>query len=214
MTNSIPFSVLEMLTSKVCHDLISPIGAVNNGVEFLEEMGEGAGEEITNLISYSAAQASAKLQAFRLAYGAGGADSSIKPEDVYKIIEDIVSGEKKIKQNWDPLAPLGPEERPKGFCKILISTMLLAMDSLPKGGEIQVITGENNETLIKVTGENAALRECTGEALLLDMLPEELEPKYIHPYMTGLIAQHYRYCVTPSAQEENILILKITPPSE
>ena len=101
MSNTIDTGILEILSSKICHDLISPIGAVNNGIEFLTEMGPDAGEEVTDLIAFSANQASAKLKAYRMAYGAGGADDSIKPEEVDQAIEDIISAEGKIKQDWD-----------------------------------------------------------------------------------------------------------------
>ncbi len=98
---SIDFRVLEILTSKICHDLISPIGAVNNGVEFMQEMGlEDAGDGL-DLIAFSAQQAGAKLHAYRMAYGAGGADNSIKPEDVYDAIQDVIGPDNKIRQAWD-----------------------------------------------------------------------------------------------------------------
>jgi hypothetical protein len=93
--------MLEVLASKICHDLISPIGAVNNGVELIEDMGPDAGPEATALIAFSAQQASAKLQAFRMAYGTGGADANIKPDDVFKAIELIINQDKKIKQEWN-----------------------------------------------------------------------------------------------------------------
>ena len=67
-------SVIELLASRICHDLVSPVGAINNGVEFMEEMGDDAEQrkEALGLISHSASQASAKLMAFRIAYGSGG----------------------------------------------------------------------------------------------------------------------------------------------
>ena len=75
---------LEALSSKICHDLISPIGAVNNGLEILEELGADAGEEVIELISFSAAQASAKLRAFRMVYGSGGSDNNLKASDAHE----------------------------------------------------------------------------------------------------------------------------------
>ncbi len=75
--------MLEVLASRVCHDLISPVGAVHN-VEFLQETGIEGGADAIALIAHSAQQAAAKLQIFRLAYGAGGRDPNIKPEDVEK----------------------------------------------------------------------------------------------------------------------------------
>ena len=124
MSVTIDTGILELLASKVCHDLISPIGAVNNGIEFLTEMGPDAGEEVTDLIAFSAGQASAKLKAYRMAYGAGGADDSIKPEEVHEAIQAIVGAEDKVTQEWDPYGDLGYEDRPKAFCKILVSAFV------------------------------------------------------------------------------------------
>lgn len=104
-------SVLELLASRICHDLVSPVGAINNGVRFMEEMGEDPAQraEALNLISHSATQASAKLMAFRIAYGAGGRDPNIKPEDVQKAFSQLISGDGKITQAWDPHGNLGPK---------------------------------------------------------------------------------------------------------
>ncbi|GJL84300.1 MAG: histidine phosphotransferase [Micavibrio sp.] len=200
--------ILELLSSKICHDLISPIGAVNNGVELLEEMDAESSEEVAGLIAFSAQQASGKLQAYRMAYGAGGADSSIKPEDVYNIFEALIGGDGKIKQDWDPHAPIGPEMLPTGFGKILMSCMLLAIDCLPKGGTITVTAEESDQTVIKATGEDASFRENILTALSLDIASEKLEPKIIHPFITGLMAKSYGFKI--STQEENGTFVALT----
>ena len=97
MSQPAPISaaVLELLASRICHDLISPVGAVNNGVEFLEEMGADAGAEAIQLIAHSARQASVRLQAFRICYGTGGRDSNIKPEDIKKAFEALTPGRQR-----------------------------------------------------------------------------------------------------------------------
>jgi histidine phosphotransferase ChpT len=199
-TVMIDTGVMELITSKVCHDLISPIGAVNNGVEFLEDMGADAGEEVTGLIAYSAQQASAKLQAFRMAYGAGGADDTIKPEDVHKSIQAIVGADNKIKQEWDAWGPLGyGDDRPHGFCKMLICAMLLGIECLPKGGTLVVKAGAKaGQTEIIATGTDANVRGQTAKALSGEMHRDVLEPKYVHPYVTGLLAKTYGYGVSIS----------------
>lgn len=194
MSVEIDTGILEMMASKVCHDLISPIGAVNNGIEFLTEMGPDAGEEVTDLIAFSAGQASAKLKAYRMAYGAGGADDSIKPEEVYESIEAIVGAEKKVVQKWDPYGALGYEDRPKAFCKMLISALLLGMDSMPKGGTLHVEPGPAaNQTLVKAVGEDASIRGRSAEALAQKLPRESLEPKYVHAFITGLLGKAYGY---------------------
>lgn len=208
---SIDSHLLEILASKICHDLISPIGAVNNGIELMEEMGPDAGPEAAALINHSAHQASAKLQAFRIAYGVGGADSTIKPEDVFKSIEMIISQDKKIKQDWNPATPLGIQngERPKGYCKMLICSLMLAMECLPKGGTLSVIPGSGIETAIVAKGENATLRGQTGEALALGLDANTLDPKYVHAYMTGLLASRYGFNLTAKDSGQGFVSITI-----
>lgn len=215
--HAINIRILEILTSKVCHDLISPIGAVNNGIEFVTEMGiEDAGDAF-DLIKFSAQQASAKLQAFRMAYGAGGADNSIKPEDVYAAIQNIVGAEEKIKQEWDGYAPIGmnPEtaERPTGFAKILISSLLLAMDSLPKGGVLKVEEEDAFNITVIGEGENANFKEHVPEALSLSIHQEQLEPKCIHAYVMGLLCEEYGFEIALDGSADNSVSIAIKLPS-
>lgn len=184
---AVDFSLLELLSSKICHDLISPIGAIHNGLEILEEMGAADNKEVLDLIAFSAQQAGAKLQAFRLTYGAGGADHTVKIEDVHKTIENIVGAEKKIVQSWDPRLDLGHGALPHGFCKVLTAVLLLGMECLPKGGTLTVAPG----ITVTAAGEDAALRGNSPAALALTMPLDLLEPKYIHAYMTGLLCDRY-----------------------
>ncbi len=199
---SIDFRILEILTSKICHDLISPIGAVNNGVEFMQEMGIEEAADGLDLIAFSAQQAGAKLHAYRMAYGAGGADNSIKPEDVYNAIQDIIGPDNKITQDWDKDAPIALNqetfERPTGFAKIFISALFLAIDSLPKGGILSVTHEGDSDFTVIAKGENAIFREGTHPALALETDADTLEPKNVHPYIMGLVAQQYNFRITLS----------------
>lgn len=208
MSKQIDAAMLEVLASKICHDLISPIGAVNNGVELIEDMGPDAGPEATALIAFSAQQASAKLQAFRMAYGIGGADSNIKPEDVHKAIELLVSQDGKIKQEWNPNAGIGGASPPKGFCKMLICGILLGIECLPKGGTISIV-GANSETAIVAKGENASLRGQTEEALALKLDAQHLDPKYVHAMMTGLLAERHGFTVTAKDSGQGFISITI-----
>lgn len=215
MSIQIDTGILELMASKVCHDIISPIGAVNNGIEFLTEMGDQVDEEVVNLISFSASQASAKLKAYRMAYGAGGADDSIKPEEVHQAIEAIVGEEKKVMQEWDPYGELGyGDDRPKAFCKMLICGLILAMECLPKGGALEVKPGDGNETIVVAKGVNASIRERTGEALEQKIPRDALEPKYVHPYLMGLLGSAYGYSATMHEAEEDVVHIHIKLPAE
>jgi histidine phosphotransferase ChpT len=183
--------VLELLASRICHDLISPVGAVNNGVEYLEEMGPDALEEALDLIRYSATQAAAKLQVFRYAYGAGGADSNIKPEDIQKAFSALISADGKITQSWDPYAPLGQSGNPPGFCKVLMGSLMLAHEFLPKGGNVSVHPGEPGQTLVSAESKDAVIRYGVGEALQGEVSSEDLDPKLVHPFAFSMLAGKY-----------------------
>lgn len=201
--------VMELLASKICHDLISPVGAIGNGVEFLEESG-GTDEEAAKLIAFSSAQASAKLKVFRMAYGAGGADSGIKPEEVHATFDDLIKADGKIKLNWNPLAKLGPEERPQGFAKILMCALLLAHDSLPKGGTITVLPGEGADILVVAEGDKAHPKDGTPDALAHKTTPDQLEPKTIHAYVSTAYARSYGAKIGISETKENRVVFTVS----
>lgn len=213
MTTQIDIHVLELLASKICHDLISPVGAVANGVEFLEELEIEGAEDVVNLIQFSAKQGSAKLQAYRLAYGAGGSDTSIKPEDVHKLFGSFIELDNKIKQDWDPYGPLGPEERAPGFCKLLMCHLLLGVESLPKGGTISVQTGGANETLIRAEGENCGLNDEAKQALSKVLHIDMLSPKKMHAQMTLLLSQKYGFESALAEEGEGFSVFQLKSPA-
>lgn len=204
--------LLELLSSKICHDLISPVGAVSNGVEILEELGPDAGDDVTGLISFSATQANAKLKAMRMAYGLGGSDSSIKIEDVHQIFGDFISGEKRLSHDWDPYADYGVENR-EGFCKILLCCLKFIADNLPRGGVISVNPGqESGELVISATGEGAVLSDDMKNAYDHKISIDNLTPKLVHSYVTGVLANHYGFVIHMNEGKDDFisLILKTT----
>ena len=207
---SISAAVLELLASRICHDLISPVGAVNNGVEFLEEMGADAGAEAIQLIAHSARQASVRLQAFRICYGTGGRDSNLKPEDIKKAFEALTEADGKIAQSWDPHANLGFAERPTGYCKILMGVMMLAAECLPKGGIIKVKAGGGEETLISAEGQDAVVRDGVDDAMALKSDPETLDPRLVHPYAISTLASSYGFKVKVAEKEAGRVVLSLT----
>jgi histidine phosphotransferase ChpT len=197
-------SVVELLASRICHDLIIPVGAINNGVEFLEDMGADALDDALGLIKHSAQQAAARLQAFRLAYGAGGRDTSMEPKDVQEIMGNLLRGEGKVRQAWDPHADLGFHKNPPAFCKMLMAGLMLAQECLPKGGLIFVDPAPQGEgTIIVAEGERATLREGVVDALNGDVAVEDLDPRLVHPYALSMLGAYYGYTLSAKQIEEN-----------
>lgn len=206
-------AVLELLASRICHDLISPVGAINNGVEFMSEAGPDEQEDGLELIAHSAAQAAAKLQVFRIAYGAGGRDPNIKPEDVQRAFGAMVSADGKIAQMWDPFGNLGPAKpHPQAFCKMLMVGLMLAAESLPKGGSVSARAGEPNETLFVAEGIGAIVRENVEEALAQKIAVADLDPRLVHPFSIGVLAEHYGYKISLKENAEGKVIYSLLSP--
>src|SRR5262249_61769761 len=129
-----------LISSRICHDVISPVGAIANGLEMLgEEQDEAMREQTMELIRKSARQASAKLQFARLAFGAAGsAGAEIDLRDAEKVARDFVQGAKHA-LNWQgPVATL-----PKDKVKLLLNLVALGAAGLPRGGAGNV--GSNDE---------------------------------------------------------------------
>lgn len=209
-------ALLEQLASRICHDLISPIGAIGNGLELIDEMGMEMSEDALKLIAHSATQAAAKLAAFRMAYGAGGRDPNIKPEDVQKTFGKFISGDGKIKQAWDPYGPLGIDPKTPAFCKILLCALMLGAECLPRGGIVMVDAGPDGDcTLVTAQGTDAILREGVAGAMTTDIDPETLDPRLVHPAMTGVLAARYGYTVQVAEQSQDKVVFKVlTAPAD
>lgn len=202
-------TVLEIMASRICHDLISPVGAVNNGVEFLQEdMNGGDTSDAIGLISMSAQSAGARLQAFRLAYGAGGRDTTVKPSDVHKVFENLVVPEGKITQDWNPETLYAGSELEEGFCKLLMCTLILGQEALPKGGVIRV-TRDGDATIIAGEGNDANIRPQVDKALDRTLDVSVVEPRLVHPYVIGILAAQYGYSITVATNETGKIAFKI-----
>ena len=200
--------ILELLASKICHDLISPVGAVSNGVEILEELGSDAGDDVTSLIEYSATQAASKLKAMRMVYGLGGGDDNIKLEDVHKTFGDFIVGEARVTQNWDPYMDHGIDKR-KGLAKSLLSCLMLCIEGLPKGGEIRVIP-DGDALIVRGEGDNAKFKDGYIDSLNHNVQVDALDPKLIHAYVTGLTSKSYGFEIQAEEPDNNIICLRLT----
>lgn len=162
------------------------VGAINNGVEFMEEMGEDPEQrkDALGLISHSASQASAKLQAFRIAYGAGGRDNNVKPEDVQKAFSQLISADGKITQQCGTRSAISALRSPirSVIARCLrVCGMMLAMECLVKGGYVMIRPGEGNQTLILAEGETVLLRDNVEAALKQEISTEDLIPALCTP---------------------------------
>lgn len=181
--------IAALLVSRLCHDLVSPVGAVVNGLEVLEdENDEAMRADALRLVAASAEQASARLQFARLAFGAAGsAGAELDLAEVGRIISGLLSGG-RIKLVWN----LESVYWPKDWAKLLMNAVLLITDCLPRGGTVTV---ERPEVAVRprfcVTARGPVVRlTAETDRALAGETTGGLDARSIQPYLTSRLAQH------------------------
>jgi histidine phosphotransferase ChpT len=186
----IDMRVAELLASRLCHDLVGPIGAVNNGLELLEDEDLGMSDDAIQLSASSARQAANLLQIFRLAYGMAGA----RIGDDLGNLRDLATGflaSGKTMLDWTAVGPPAGNT-PDGLGKLLLNLIVLGEECLPRGGTLGVSLAERPaglEVAVTANGTGARLREESQLVLVDDAVIEELTPRNVHGYFTRLLAQ-------------------------
>jgi histidine phosphotransferase ChpT len=178
-----------LLCSRVCHDLISPVGAVVNGMEVLEDTSdEGTKAFALDLIKKSAAQASARLQFCRLAFGAAGsAGAEIDLGDAEAVARGFIADEKTT-LDWQLPRVLLPKNR----VKLLLNLLLLATQTIPRGGRITAEGSAEGGAMgfrVSATGLNARVPQAVPGLLAGEMAGGAIDAHAIQPFFTGLLAR-------------------------
>lgn len=207
----IDIRILELLSSRMCHDLVSPVGAVNNGVELIEEVGGSTTGEAMALIGKSAVIAARRLRCFRLAYGRAGSESGLSVNDVRQVAEQYLEGGKS-KVVWPASTPIAAYAEHRGSMKLLLNTIMLADEMLAYGGIIQV-EGEPGiaKVTISVSGRGASAPEHLEQAAKNELAIDDITSKTVHAYVTARLADYYGFEITTEkAGEEaiNVIIAK------
>ncbi len=195
-----------LLCSRVCHDVISPVGAIVNGLEVLEDDNDPSMREFAlELIEKSAKQASARLQFARLAFGAAGsAGASIDLGDAEGVARGLFLDD-KISFSWSSPRLLFPKNR----VKLLLNLVMIATTAIPRGGAIHVaVSGDAEacEFLIRAKGLNARI-PAHAEALLAgDSETGAIDAHGIQVYYAGLVARASRMSVSFSLDGDEVAI--------
>ncbi|GAB5481402.1 MAG: histidine phosphotransferase family protein [Parasphingorhabdus sp.] len=155
-----------LLCSKLCHDLLSPVGAINNGLELLEdETDPEMRDRCLDLLADSARASADKLKYFRLAFGAaGGFGDEVDPAEAKQLVESLVGDQGKITLGW----AVQSGTLPKKAIKILLNLALIAREALVRGGQLDVGAeqGDNGiEVVVRAEGPKIALDDGIRAAL-------------------------------------------------
>jgi len=178
-----------LLCSRVCHDLISPVGAIVNGLEVLEEAKDEETKTFAlDLIRKSANTASAKLQFCRIAFGAAGsAGAQIDLGDAQTIARGFLEDD-KTKLAWN----LPRELLAKNRVKLLLNMLLIAGQTIPRGGQLKVDPIGSGATMgikISASGANAKFLPGVPALLAAEAGAEPLDAHRIQPFYAGMLAK-------------------------
>jgi len=207
MSGPIAIGALDLaalLCSRVCHDLISPVGAIVNGLEVLEEdKDEETKVFALDLIKKSAETASAKLQFCRIAFGAAGsAGAQIDLGDAEKVARGLLADD-KTKIVWN----LPRELMPKNRVKLLLNMLLVAVGAIPRGGTITIDpVDESKGFRLSSVGLNARLAEATVE-LLAGSPERQVDAHAIQPLYTGILARDCGLSLSAAVEGEAVVVL-------
>jgi histidine phosphotransferase ChpT len=206
MTFDLP--ILELVCSRLCHDLISPVGAVGNGLELMAEEGDDELlEDARRLVESSTQRASALLQMYRCAYGNAGNQRSFGAGEAVKLAREALDSNRvEFRTDLPAVA-----DWPSGLGKLLLNAILTTVEWLPRGGVLSLTASESGGKAVfglTVEGQQAGYSSDVARLLALDRSTIELTAHNIQPYLTGLIAAHHKYRLEPSQPAAGTAILQ------
>ena len=199
-----------LMCSKLCHDLISPIGALGNGIEVLaDESDASLREDALELIGASARAAAAKLQFARLAFGtAGGVGGTLDLAMAARAAADYFATT-KARLHWEP----EQSSAPKDLVRLCLNLLLVGLDCIPRGGRVSAslsLQGENGFAFtVQAAGQAARLPDPIKSAVEGSIALDELDARLVQPYFTGHLARMLEGRISMLPQDGEV-VLKAT----
>jgi histidine phosphotransferase ChpT len=189
MTDS-SVDLAALLCSRLCHDLLSPVGAMTNGLELLaEEKDPEMRKRCMELLEQSARTSADKLKFFRLAFGAaGGFGSNVAIEEPKALIDALVAGNERITIQW----ALGVDALPKAAVKVLLNLAHIGIDALIRGGTLDIGVESRSgasEIVVRAAGPRIAFDGDVGRALDGSLPVADLSSRTAPAWMLHELAQ-------------------------
>ncbi|MGE3690272.1 MAG: histidine phosphotransferase family protein [Novosphingobium sp.] len=187
----------SLLCSRLCHDLLSPVGALSNGLELLaDEQDPEMRKRCFELLEQSARISADKLRFFRLAFGAAGGYGDMVPvEEPRELVEALAGNNARIQLSWN----LSGEPLPKPAVKVLLNLAQIGIEALVRGGTLEIGAelrandsgGRASEIVVRAAGSKVAFDESIGKALEGSLPVAELSSRtapaaMLHELATGL----------------------------
>ena len=199
-----PLELASLLCSRLCHDMLSPVGALSNGLELLaDEKDPEMRQRCFELLEQSAKISADKLKFFRLAFGAaGGFGEQVPVQEARALVDALAGNNARITVNW----ALASETLPKPAVKTLLNFALIALDALVRGGTIAIAAEQRenaSEIVVRAEGAKVAFDPAIGQALDGTLPDGELSSRTAPAAMLATLAADVgggiQYAVSESA---------------
>jgi len=202
----------SLLCSRLCHDMLSPVGALSNGLELLtEEKDPAMRQRCFELLEQSARTSADKLKFFRLAFGAaGGFGEAIPVAEPRALIEALVAGKDRVAINW----VLSSDTLPKSAVKTLLNFALIAIEALVRGGTIDIAAEVRDgaaEIVVRASGPRIAFDPAVGHALDGKLGVGELSSKTAPAGMLAVMAAQLGGSVQYALAEDALVMGAVLP---
>ena len=203
----------SLLCSRLCHDLLSPVGALNNGIELLaDEQDPEMRERCLELLAESAKASANKLKFFRLAFGAaGGFGEEIDTREARAALEGLYGVEKGIELGW----MVADDKMSKGAIKLLLNLAMIAGDALVRGGRLDIGAERNGEALelvIRSEGPRILLDPKIRETITAGHSGGEVEPRAAGAWLAHTLAAEAQGTIQLSDPSAQALMIGVTLP--
>jgi len=204
----------SLLCSRLCHDLLSPVGALNNGIELLaDETDPEMRERCLELLSESARASANKLKFFRLAFGAaGGFGDEIDTREAQAALQGLFGAERRTELGW----MVADDRLPKGAVKLLLNLALIAGDALVRGGRLDVGAERREgaiELAIRAEGPRILLDPKLRETVLNGHSGGEVEPRAAGAWLAHSLAAEAGGSIQLSDPADQCLVIGVTLPA-
>ncbi|MEM6891116.1 MAG: histidine phosphotransferase family protein [Pseudomonadota bacterium] len=188
-------SLTALIGSRICHDLISPIGAINNGLELLGMSGNKPGPEM-DLIQESVGNASARIRFFRIAFGAAG-EQMMGRAEVVSILKDLMNAS-RLDVAWGPV-----DAQPRASIRLAFLALQCMEAALPYGGRIEISQNEGS-WLLHGRAEKVNIDDALWTILATRDAPNDLRPAHVQFALLPLIAMDEGRRVVTEIDETDI----------
>ena len=205
----------SLLCSRLCHDLLSPVGALNNGIELLaDEQDPEMRERCMELLAESALASANKLKFFRLAFGAGGRfGDEIDTHEARTAVEGLYGADKRIELGW----MVADDKLPKGAVKLLLNLAMIAGDALVRGGRLDVGAERRDgklEMVIRAEGPRILLDPKLRDTIGTGHSGGEVEPRAAGAWLAHSLAAEAGGSIQLSDPSAEALMIGVTLPQQ